>query len=188
VTLGDNLAINSLASGSRAARITFVTDGFKPDGLDPISLQNFGNLISENHVAQAALNQVQKIQTITGGKVTLYFKDGPRNLAGSVNKTIDGGMNMDMYMLHNANVRPQGAVSTFVHESSHYMRGSRGFEIGTQVDEYMAFRRELLFELGRKPTIAERQAMWLEKIVESEYYSSLPVGGELPRILQGLGG
>ncbi|WP_159675139.1 hypothetical protein [Andreprevotia sp. IGB-42] len=135
------------------------------DGLGPISLRNFGNHLGQHPVSYAALRQVQRVQERMGGCVTLQFGDGPSGLAGEVGKAIDGSMEMDLYMLNRANLSAEGAASTFIHESSHYMRGARGFEIGTQVEEYMAFRREKLFELGRRPSFDERKAIWTDKIL-----------------------
>lgn len=181
--------VNPIGSGGRASRITFETDGFNPDGLDPISLRNFGNLVSENPVANAAMKQVQRMQEINGGSVTLQFGEGPdRRVAGEVYKETIGFIEMDLYMLNDQNLTARGAVSTFVHESSHYVRASRGFEIGTRLDEYIAFRRELFFNLGRRPTVLEKQDLWLNKIQNNEYYSKYPLGGSLPKILKGSGG
>lgn len=172
------------ASGNRASRITFTTDGMGPSELGPISLRNFGNLIGENPISYAALRQAQRVQERMGGRVTLQFGDGPPGLAGEVGKALDGSMEMDLYMLNRANLSAKGAASTLVHESSHYMRGARGFEIGTQVDEYMAFRRAKLFELGRRPSFDERKAIWINKILNDPYYSTRPVGGDVTKLLQ----
>lgn len=116
----------------------------------------------------------------------MHFESGPSGLAGEVGKNLDGGINMDLYMLNSENLTAKGAVSTFVHESSHFTRASRGFEIGTQVDEYMAFRREELFKLGRRPSLSERQELWRTKILSDPFYSKVPVGGDIPKILQGV--
>ncbi|KQV48961.1 hypothetical protein ASD07_29815 [Duganella sp. Root336D2] len=176
-----------LQGGQRAARLTFETEGFNADALDPISLKNFGDQVSTNKVANAAMRQVQRIQQKNGGPVRLQFAEGPSGLAGEVGRALDGTIEMEIYMLDSQNMTAKGAVGTFVHESSHFSRASKGFAIQTQLDEYLAFRRELLFDLGRRPTILEKQNMWQDKIENNKYYSKLPVGGTLPKILKKTG-
>lgn len=70
-------------------------------------------------------------------------------------------------------------VSTLVHEGTHQSRFFRGARLGTQYDEYVAFRNEALFNLGRRPTLVERQVIWRE--VQQLYpelpSARVPVGG-----------
>ena len=65
------------------------------------------------------------------------------------------------------------AVSTIVHESSHVDRAIRlNIEPGsTQYEEYLAFRREALYRLGRRPNLAERARIWS---VVKLFYPHLP--------------
>ena len=70
---------------------------------------------------------------------------------------------------------PQEIVVTLVHKGAHQTRSFRGFTSVTKAEEYFAFRRELLFNLNRRPTLAERLDLW-EKIKHSDEYSSIPMG------------
>jgi uncharacterized Zn-binding protein involved in type VI secretion len=172
---------------ANASKMAFETRGFKPEGLDPYLLKNFGQILSTDPVANAALRQMQGIQGKSGGQALLHFGDGPPGLAGRVTQVIGRAPNIEMFMNNGSNISARGAAGTYVHESSHFTRAARGFEIGTQLDEYAAFRREALFELGRRPTLLEKRNLWSEKIQNDPFYNGRPVGGELPTILRGSG-
>jgi len=158
-----------------ANKVTFSTEGMDA-GLDPISMENFGKAILKDPVASRALAQMQRSQT----NVTLSFEEAPRGLAGITEKDFND-INITIYMNSPANLTTKGAVSTFIHESSHAIRASRNLPIGTQLDEYRAFRREELFNLGRRPTLVERQAIWNDVIRE---YADKPIGGDIPSFLR----
>jgi len=69
------------------------------------------------------------------------------------------------------------AVATVVHESSHVTQMARRIEVPhapTQMNEYLAFRREALYSLGRRPSLAERLEL-MHKV--RRLYPSLPSGG-----------
>jgi len=68
---------------------------------------------------------------------------------------------------------PEEFVSTLVHESAHQTRYFRGFKPDNIYEEYFAFRREFLFNNGRRPSLVERQQLWNEV---QQMYSDLPVG------------
>ena len=58
-------------------------------------------------------------------------------------------------------------VSNMVHESYHSTRFARNSTIGGRLEEYGAARRQELYELGRRPTVAEREAIWIR--VQKDY-------------------
>ncbi|MFZ5875144.1 MAG: putative Ig domain-containing protein [Nitrospirota bacterium] len=171
------IAANSGRQSANKATFTVVDMG---EGLDPISAKNFGDYVASDPVAYRALTQLQNAKNPVG--VTLDFGPlaNPR-IAGQTTKYFEE-VDFTIFMRHPENLSRKGAVSTFVHESSHATRASRGLEINTQLDEYMAFRREELFNLGRRPTLLERRRVWETKV--QELCSDLPVGGELPWFLR----
>ncbi|RMH87438.1 hypothetical protein EBB59_12980 [Lysobacter pythonis] len=73
------------------------------------------------------------------------------------------------------NLSPGEITSTLIHESSHQTRFFRGFATPTQYEEYLSFRREALFNLGRRPTLVERQSIW-DAIGRTPAYQDLPTG------------
>lgn len=83
-----------------------------------------------------------------------------------------GGV-IDLYMLNARSAKD--AVEYLVHEGVHAEKTARfgAFRMGTRYEEYLAFRRQLLFNYGRKPTLQERRDIW--DFINQEY-SHLPVG------------
>lgn len=72
------------------------------------------------------------------------------------------------------------AASTVVHEALHQNRFFQsGVAPGTQLEEYLAFRNEFLFQNGRRPTLMERQQIINE--VVKPLYPQLP-SGKLPTV------
>jgi hypothetical protein len=84
---------------------------------------------------------------------------------------LDGRINITIFK-QNALTLELGTLA-IVHESSHATAVARGKVIGTQIDEYHAFRREFLFQYGRQPLLKERLALF--KLVQ-ERYSDKPIG------------
>jgi hypothetical protein len=70
---------------------------------------------------------------------------------------------------------PRDIVSTLIHEASHQTRFFRGYSTPTRYEEYLSFRREALFELGRPPTLGERRTIW-DAIANTPDYQRLPTG------------
>jgi hypothetical protein len=100
------------------------------------------------------------------------------NLAG---RTVRFGndVTVEIFMKHPANNTAHGAVGTFVHESIHVSRTIRGSDIGTQLDELRAFKREeLYYNSGKKLTLDKRKDIWFNNILKD--YSHKPVGGNYP--------
>jgi hypothetical protein len=152
---------NSLkGSGDEAFNIRVGNIG---SDLDPPVAHVFGEMVARDPVASRAYAQLQQ----RGTMVTLDFGAPPAsNIAGRA-RPVRG--QVDIFMRNARSLRD--AISTLVHESSHIVRASRGGRIATLHDEYMAFRREFLFEHGRRPTLLEREGIW--KTVE-ERYPDLP--------------
>lgn len=73
-----------------------------------------------------------------------------RPIAGLTYPGVAKSRSFDVYARNNSSARE--AVSTIVHESSHVDRAiRRGIAPGaTRYEEYLAFRREALFDLGRR--------------------------------------
>ena len=69
---------------------------------------------------------------------------------GKTTKLLDGRINITIFK-QNAFTLKQGTLA-IVHESSHAIAAARGRVIGTKIDEYFAFRREFLFQYGRRPS------------------------------------
>ncbi len=93
---------------------------------------------------------------------------------GTTTQTLDGHINITIFK-QNAMTVEQGTLA-IVHESSHAIAVARGQVIGTQIDEYRAFRREFLFQYGRRPSLIKRLELF--KLVQ-ERYSDQSVG-QLP--------
>ncbi len=133
------------------------------DPLDAITLKQIGETIASDPIARRAYQQLQAQGT------EVYLEFGPPALG----ETAMGEANR----LHNFVVVRVGmhrsaheAVSTLVHEASHMHRHFRGGR-PSQLDEFRAFAREFLYNQGRRPTAAERAAIWRD--VEA-HYAHLP--------------
>jgi hypothetical protein len=102
--------------------------------------------------------------------VILDFGTPPPNLLGQAN-SVSGTATIFMQN----NVDAEEAVSTLVHESSHFdTLANRPELFNTQYDEYLAARREFLFSNdGARPSLMQRQQIWNGV---QQRYSNLPVG------------
>jgi hypothetical protein len=126
--------------------------------LDPFVARDFGRITANNPVATRAYAQMQR----TGTDVTLDFGRPPDNKTFGI---FERFQNRSRIFMQN-NRTADEAVSTMVHESSHAKRSFLG-KIHSQYDEYRAFRREFLFQTGRRPTLTERQNIW--RAVQEDY-------------------
>jgi hypothetical protein len=84
---------------------------------------------------------------------------------GTTTKYLDGSINITIFK-QNVLTVTQGMLAV-VHESSHAVAVARGRIIGTQTDEYQAFRREFVFRHKRRPLLKERLALF--KLVQQLY-------------------
>lgn len=169
-------AIASIAAGARAGLQRMLAQGRASAAnkismvnvaseLDPYITREFGRVILDNPVASRAYQQLQAY----GTKIALDYGKAPRNILGQA--SVDAFSNdITIFMANNGTAR--NAVSTMVRESRHIGWRFRGY-MNTLQDEYYAFRREFLFEKGRRPTLSERQQIW-DKV--QELYPKLPIG------------
>lgn len=86
-----------------------------------------------------------------------YGRIGHNNFVETTH-SFDGSIEIDIFK-QNA-FKSQDSLTTYVHESSHVVAAARGRQIGTLADEYQAFRREFLFNNGRRPTFTERRDLF----------------------------
>ncbi|OQY55753.1 MAG: hypothetical protein DRR08_11620 [Candidatus Parabeggiatoa sp. nov. 2] len=69
----------------------------------------------------------------------------------------------------------QEVVSTMVHEATHQNGFFRGLPYQhTQFSEYQAFRNELFFENGKRPSLEARFNLW--NTIQEKLYPHLPQG------------
>jgi hypothetical protein len=120
--------------------------------IEPYLTRDIGKTIAENPVANSAYKHLQR----QGTDVFLdYSARPPKGLAGQAS-----GLRNEVEIFYWNNGTARDAVSTMVHESSHIDRFYKGARLNTQFDEYLAFRREFLFQQGRRPSLVERQRIW----------------------------
>jgi hypothetical protein len=122
-----------------------------------------GLIISENPVASASysrlLNQGTEVRFINNPAISDMGEfDGIRNVV-TVNLA-----------QHSSAAE---VASTVVHESVHQNRYFNGIPLGTQYEEYLAFRNESLFYFGVRPSLTERQNIWTDV---QRMYPHLPQG------------
>lgn len=76
----------------------------------------------------------------------------------------------------------EDVASAIVHEATHQKRWFNGVKLGTQYEEYLAYKNEFIYQASRnprsgdfsiRPTLAERQELWRKT---QENYSHLPQG------------
>jgi hypothetical protein len=137
-----------------------------------------GYLIANSPVGSAAYRQMKEHD------VNIRFEFGeppPDNLFdwGLTEHKRDKSIN-DVTIFIRNNPTSEDVAITFVHESSHARRTNRGFKIGTQLDEYRAFKREFLYMRNRRPTFEERFLLWKEV---QRLYSDREIGGDVPVVL-----
>jgi hypothetical protein len=94
---------------------------------------------------------------------------------GETTHNLDGSIEIDIFK-QNA-FKSQDSLTTYVHESSHAVAAARGRQIGTLADEYQAFRREFLFNNGRRPTFTERRDLF-ESV--QRVYDDVDTGNVVP--------
>jgi hypothetical protein len=121
--------------------------------LDPFIARQVGTEISKSPVASRAYLQMQKF----GTEVKLDFGNAPKGTFGQFEPNYNKAT---VFMRNNGTAKE--AVSTIVHESSHAKRFFRRIAQNTRYEEYRAFRREFLFEYGKRPTFSERKVIWAD--------------------------
>jgi hypothetical protein len=132
--------------------------------VDKFNLHNFGQQVASDPVASRSYSRLQD----QGTDVILDFGEEGSYLLG---EAFPNRNEVNIYVKNNRSTRE--AISTMVHESSHIDRHLRGIPQNTRYEEYVAFRREFLFQQGRRPTLQERSGIW-ETV--NELYSYLQVG------------
>lgn len=147
-------------SGNGLAKIRL--DASLSEG-DRVFAQVSGRTIAENPVARRSYARLQE-----QGTDVVYINDADFGYAG----LWDPHRNRVTINLA-ANQSPAEITSTLIHESSHQTRFFRGFETPTRYEEYLSFRREALFNLGRRPTLPERRIIW-DEIGRTPDYQRLP--------------
>ena len=90
---------------------------------------------------------------------------------GMTTKSLDGSINIVIFKQNALSYEP--GTLAIVHESSHAIAAARGRTIGTQIDEYHAFRREFLFRFGQRLLLKERWVLF--QLVQS-LYDNKPTG------------
>ena len=116
-----------------------------------------------------AYRSYMQLRNRVGADVVLDFGDPSVDALGRVRRIDE----IEIFVRNNPTVRD--AVSTFVHESRHISDLDRGIVNPlrpTVLDEYRAFRREFLFEHGRRPDSMERLNLWMRV---RELYPHLPL-------------
>lgn len=131
---------------------------------DPLVARALAHEIVSNPVAYRSYQQLQKQGTI----VELHFGPAPARTMGEAHPPYNV---VQIYVRNHANVKE--LASTLVHESSHIHRAARG-NVTSLLDEVRARSREVLYRTGRRPTGAERRAIWRQVEGMAEY-DGLPV-------------
>lgn len=116
-----------------------------------------------------AYRSYMQLRNRVGADVVLDFGEPAVDALGRVRRIDE----IEIFVRNNPTVRD--AVSTFVHESRHISDLNRGIVNPlrpTVLDEYRAFRREFLFEHGRRPNSMEHLNLWMRA---RELYPHLPL-------------
>jgi hypothetical protein len=132
-------------------------------------VRDFGMEIANSPVATAVYSRLQEV----GANVRLDFVGRPVDASGRkiVGLNTMGGM-IEIFWQNAKSAKE--AVEYLVHEGVHAEKDALlGSRQATKYEEYLAFRRQLLFRYGRKPTMEERREIWQ---FVNEAYSDLPTG------------
>jgi YD repeat-containing protein len=125
--------------------------------------QDLGRAIAADPIASASYSRLQKQGT------DVFLTSNPRlSLLGYFEPTSN---RVTINLARHSSVSE--VVSTIVHEATHQSRFHRGANIFSQYQEYLALRNEALYQLGRRPTLAQRQAIWEQTKM---LYPELPEG------------
>ncbi|MBX3417580.1 MAG: hypothetical protein KF851_08265 [Pirellulaceae bacterium] len=160
-----NARKHSVGEGSDGELLRIRTAGVTSE-LETYNARKIGAAIADDPVAYRSYMQTRNR---VGADMVLDFGVPPVDAAGRVRR-IDA---IEIFVRNNPTVRD--AVSTFVHESRHISDLDRGIVNllrPTVRDEYRAFRREFLFNHGRRPDSMERLNLWLRV---RELYPYLPL-------------
>ena len=131
--------------------------------LDKIFAHQIGDIISENPVANASYARLQK-----QGTDVILVNDPDMPEMGFFNG------NYNTITINTArHTSANEIVSTIVHEATHQKRFFNGKALGTQYEEYLAFRNEFLFKNLKRPTLKQRKAIWKDI---QELYDDLATG------------
>ncbi|ODB95149.1 hypothetical protein A3197_17450 [Candidatus Thiodiazotropha endoloripes] len=141
------------------------------DDLDIELLRLDGQTIIDNPFLGRVRSQLEKYDI----NVNYDYGRVGHNKLGETTKYQNGSIEIDIFK-QNA-FKSQDSLTTYVHESSHGVAAARGREIGTLADEYQAFRREFLFNNGRRPTFSERRNLFdsVQRV-----YDDVPTGNVAP--------
>jgi hypothetical protein len=138
--------------------------------LDLYLLQLDGNALTNNIFLARVRKQLERYDI----QLTYDFGWYSHRKHGITTKSLDGSIKITIFK-QNAITCQQGMLA-IVHESSHAVVAAKGRTIGTQIDEYRAFRREFLFQYRRRPSFKERFGLF--KLVRELYSQELI--GHLP--------
>lgn len=131
--------------------------------VDKSFAKDAGKILTENPIGVASYARLQK-----QGTEVVFVSDPLMPAMG----LFDGNRNrVTVNMLRHSSA--EDAASTIVHEATHQSGFFRGIPQNTVYTGYRAFRNELLFSKGARPTLAERKDIW--GAVES-LYPDLPQG------------
>lgn len=158
--IGASAQIETVLARRIAERID-VKNAFDPAA--PLTVRRVEALLESNPVARTARAQLEQ----HGTEVILDFGLGPSRLMG----VADVERNLIRVFVRN-HASPEDVAATIVHESSHMHRYFRGSD-RTLLDEVRARSREFLFREGRRPSGAERRALWRE-VRDLPEYDGLP--------------
>jgi RHS repeat-associated protein len=164
----DTLSVDRVAISNDVMKGLFY-DVPVDDVISRATIRSFGNEIAASPIATATYSRLREL----GIDIRLDFFSYPRDANGhKLVGLYTPGVSVDLYMGNAKNAKQ--AVEYLIHEGVHAERYAQfGLVARTRYEEYLAFRRQLLFAYGRKPTLAERREVW-EFI--NEAYADLPIG------------
>jgi RHS repeat-associated protein len=160
--------INGVVTPGSAAKV-ISTNADANDAVSRYTIRQIGMAIADKQLASRVYSRLQDygVEVFVDVK-SRPFKSPGVSIAGEATPHL---YRIDIYLQNNRNTNE--AVSTLIHEASHMDRAYRGIPQNPRYEEYIAFRREALYNLGIKPTLQERKVIW-ENV--NALYSDLPVG------------
>jgi RHS repeat-associated protein len=130
-------------------------------------IRAFGIAIAESPVATAVYSRLREM----GVDIRLNFTSYPMYKGYKVEGQYFLGGRIEIFMQNTGSVK--NAVGNLVHEGVHAERFIKFGQASTRYEEYLAYRRQLLFSYERRPTLQERRELW---DFVNQAYSDLPVG------------
>ncbi|MFZ6876552.1 hypothetical protein ACO0LF_31330, partial [Undibacterium sp. Di27W] len=161
--------IRGEGGGNSAAKISFEPS---LNEVDRIIGAKSGAVIAENPIAARSYQRL-----LDQGTDVRFVNDrfmGDAALFEGLTNTVT----VNMLKMRSA----EDVASAIVHEATHQKRWFNGAKLGTQYEEYMAYKNEFIFEASRnprlgefsiRPTLTERQELWRQT---QENYKHLPQG------------